>query len=521
MLFAQGLSFSILQQKSLGGESSDICTSLLSLPSGSFLLGGYSWSNGKKGDKVDTLRSFLLPDIWLLELDVQKNIIWQKTYGGTGADILKKIVRLQDGNILLGASSNSIKSFEKSENTRGLYDYWLLKITPSGSVIWDKTLGGSRNDFLVAVLELDNGEILVGGNSFSTKSGDKNSENWGEADIWLCKLRASGELIWQRSLGGNNIEQLAALQKKKNGNFLILGTTYSDSSGSIVDTSRGGADLWIAEVSQAGNIVRQKRIGGNKNDIAAALWINEKEEIFLLAASHSDSSFQKTEPCRGDFDYWFLVLDSRLEIVGQKTLGGIQPDFPVAFCNVAPEDTLLSIVGYSYSNIGYEKQQPARGQEDIWLLTLDKKGRVLEEQTVGGNASDRPAGCYYMPKQNLYVAAYSNSTQGFEKEDSSKGLEDYWFLAIQSATLGKTENPFGAEEFIKVYPNPTHSNLCIQAVPLENAYLTIWDVWGNKLWQQSLSSEESIELNLSLPPGLYLLHFHSPKGKLVKKIIVY
>jgi hypothetical protein len=517
LLFAQP--FTLIKQRTLGGESSDISAALLPLEDG-VLLGGYSWS-GKRGDKTDTLRNRFTPDIWLTQLDKENRLLWQKTYGGGGTDILKTMIRLKDGNILLAGSSTSDKGFEKSQNNRGLFDYWLLKISPSGKVIWDKTLGGTRNDILVTVLELENGEILVGGDSFSSATGDKTSPNLGESDIWICKLSPAGDILWQRSWGGAHIEQLAAIEKNDNGAFILLATTYSDSSAFLVDSSYGGADLWLAEFSANGEFLGQKRIGGAKNDIAAGLLAGPSGDIFVLAASNSDSGYHKSENARGDFDYWFLRLSSNFEITAQKTLGGIQPDYPITFCKSAP-NALLSIVGYSYSNAGFEKTEPRRGQEDIWALTLDWNGKILEEKTFGGNASDRPAACYLTSDGKLRLAAYSNSGKSYEKNDTSRGLEDYWLLTLQSSALSR-ENLISLQEanFI-LYPNPAENKVYIRAAyPIKEAQITITDAAGKK-WRvnEHYFEQNELELNLNLPPGLYFAQINYGQVIEHKKFII-
>jgi hypothetical protein len=517
LLFAQ--SFRLIEQRTLGGESSDISAALLPLEE-EVLLGGYSWS-GKKGEKTDTLRNRLTPDIWLTQLDKQNRLVWQKTYGGGGADILRTMIRLKDGNLLLGGASNSDRSFEKSQNSRGLFDYWLLKITPSGNVIWDKTLGGTRNDILVTVLELENGEILVGGDSFSGISGDKTSSNLGQSDIWICKLSPAGDILWQRSWGGAHIEQLAAIEKKDSKTFILFATTYSDSSAFIADSSYGGADLWFAEFDTSGTLLGRKRIGGAQNDIATGLLITPSGSIFALAASNSDRGYHKSENTRGDFDYWFLRLNSNFEIAAQKTLGGIQPDYPIGFCKGAP-DTTLSVVGYSYSSAGFEKTEPRRGQEDIWALTLDWNGKILEEKTLGGNASDRPTACYFASDRRLWLAAYSNSGKSYEKNDTSRGLEDYWLLTLQSSALSR-ENlvSLRTANFI-LYPNPAENKIYIRAAgAIKEAAITIIDAAGKKWYEKKYYFEPNeLELPLNFLPGLYFVQLSYGQVVEHKKIII-
>ena len=107
---------------------------------GGYLLGGSSYS-GLGADKSEASRGG--GDYWVVKIDAAGNKLWDKTFGGTGVDDLRSIVTSADGGYLLGGSSYSGIGADKSEASRGIYDYWVVKIDAAGNKLWDKTFGGN------------------------------------------------------------------------------------------------------------------------------------------------------------------------------------------------------------------------------------------------------------------------------------------------------------------------------------------------------------------------------------------
>lgn len=155
---------------------------------GSILVGSYSDSftnqykaNGPIGGNA------YFQDYWLLKLDLDGKLIWEKNYGGDRIDILYSIDKYDDGYLLSGVSRSNIFK-DKTERSRGLYDIWLVKINESGSIIWDKTIGGDKDDYASTISINESGEIVISGESSSTQSGEKTENTKGVTSIWTIKL---------------------------------------------------------------------------------------------------------------------------------------------------------------------------------------------------------------------------------------------------------------------------------------------------------------------------------------------
>ena len=185
------LSGTKIYDSTMGGTQSDFMTCLIGAHSGGFIVGGYSESP-VSGIKTDSCRGEY--DYWIIKMNVDGSIKWQKTLGGAGGDYMTSIHETYDGGFIAGGYSNSDAGGEKSENSKGGYDYWIVKLDSLGNKQWDKTFGGSGDDKLVSVSEYAEGEYILCGTSSSPASGDKDAGTiggTGKNDYWIIRLGKS------------------------------------------------------------------------------------------------------------------------------------------------------------------------------------------------------------------------------------------------------------------------------------------------------------------------------------------
>jgi Domain of unknown function (DUF5122) beta-propeller len=188
-------------------------------------------------------RTFAGPDLLILKLDPDGNISWQKTYSGSESDILRGIHQTVDGGFIVAAETLSFG--------HGSKDLWVLKLGSSGNIQWQKTYGGTSHDECSDIKQTtDGGYILVGATS---------SYGLGEDDAWVLKLNSSGDISWQKTYGFSatgegafNIEQTPT-----DGGYIVAGTTQ---------TSGNAADVWLIKLDSAGSILFQETLGGNQID---------------------------------------------------------------------------------------------------------------------------------------------------------------------------------------------------------------------------------------------------------------
>jgi hypothetical protein len=169
---------------------------------GGYILGGSS-SSSASGDKSHGKKGS--KDFWVVKTDSTGNKQWDNTIGGNSYSYLYSLQQTTDGGYILGGSSGGDAVHDKTEPGRGLSDFWIVKIAANGKVQWDKTIGGSDQDILYTIKETKRNKYVAGGYSISVISGDKTVDTKGYADYW------SIDLIYRKpspsSASGYNIAQ--------------------------------------------------------------------------------------------------------------------------------------------------------------------------------------------------------------------------------------------------------------------------------------------------------------------------
>lgn len=235
--------------KTIGGNGYDILTVMIATSDGGFLLGGSS-NSGIGHDKTENPRGDHNPiygtggDFWLVKIDENGNKLWDKTYGGENVDELQSLVATADGGYLLGGTSMSGISGDKSTANKDnnpnnpLGDYWVVRIDASGNKLWDKTFGGNNYDYLKTIMATADGGFLLGGTSRSGIGGDKTEIardnavfDFQQGDYWLVKIDDNGNKVWDKTLGGNTIDDLEAMVAMADGSYLLGGYSESGKSG--------------------------------------------------------------------------------------------------------------------------------------------------------------------------------------------------------------------------------------------------------------------------------------------------
>jgi hypothetical protein len=299
-------------QETIGGITDDLLNDMIESTSGGYLLGGYSDSD-ISGDKTeDSIENGVdsRDDYWVVKIDNSGNVEWDNTIGGTDADRLYAISETSDlGYILFGNSKSNI-SGDKTENNKGSDDYWVVKLNSNGIVEWDKTIGGNQSDFLRSALVTNDNGFLLGGVSYSDASGDKTENNKGEGDYWVVKLNSLGNIEWENTIGGDWVEVLTSATKTSDNGYLISGNSGSNISFDKTENSKGSSDFWIVKVNSLGQVEWDKTIGVSNSDIPRNITLNNDDSYFLSGNSSSDISGDKTENSYGGTDIWIVKLES-------------------------------------------------------------------------------------------------------------------------------------------------------------------------------------------------------------------
>jgi hypothetical protein len=183
------------------------------------LLAGHA-NSGVSGLK--TQASFGGDDIWLLWRDIDGNYLLDKSFGGSGSESVAKILRKNENEIYIVATSNSGINGNKGVATFGGNDIWVFKIDANGNKLAEASFGGTNADVAKDAILLSNGSLAISGSSTSGATGNKTSPLNSTADMWLLVVDSNLNLVWDRSLSTPNSVTNSGLSLVEKNNHLFV-----------------------------------------------------------------------------------------------------------------------------------------------------------------------------------------------------------------------------------------------------------------------------------------------------------
>lgn len=228
-------------EKTYGGANSEVLDSQLATKDGGYLLGGYKFFYPQGGDAHS--------DFWVVKINSKGQEMWTHRYGGSRNESLKQIIAAKDGGYLLGGITSSNDGDVVSGN-HGFYptlDFWLVKIDANGNIEWENTFGGGAYESLWSIAQASDDGYILGGTT-NSDNGDIQSGNHGYFDFWIVRVSDKGELIWEQTYGGSHNDVIRVVFPLTNGNYLFGGSTLSDDN-DVQSGNKGANDFWLVSIN--------------------------------------------------------------------------------------------------------------------------------------------------------------------------------------------------------------------------------------------------------------------------------
>ena len=287
-------------QKSFGFSGSDYGTSIIQTNDNGYLLTGVIdvTASGGEGNSRTSQRH-AGGDVWAVKLSAVGNFEWSKYFGGSFTDTAFGVEKTADNGFIIVGSSDS-DDVDISDN-KGSYDFWVLKISSSGTLLWEKSFGGTEIDEARAITSTTDGNFIIVGD---TRSSDVNvSNNNGAADLWMLKISPEGNLLWEKTIGATGFDVARSVSKSQDNGFIISGSSRSSDGGY---TNQGQNDAWVLKTDANGNILWQKTVGGTEIDFFYdAVELNNLE---IIAVGESSSSNGDIEENKGFSDVLIIKI---------------------------------------------------------------------------------------------------------------------------------------------------------------------------------------------------------------------
>lgn len=526
VLLVQSKSYSqdILWEKSYGGKHAEYLFDVIPTPDYGFILAGSSLSK-KTGNKTEDNRGDL--DYWVWKMDEKGDLDWQKSLGGSGQDLLKVVVLTNEGGFLLAGFSNSNEGLDKKENSRGQSDFWIIKLNAKGGEEWQKTIGGSGQDDLTAVVRTRDGGFVVGGSSASGVSGEKTTPHYGGLDYWIMKLDKDGKIVWQQSFGGKYNDELRSITPTEDGGFLLGGSSNSPESNTKTQKHLGESDYWIIKLDKDGNEQWQKTIGSTGDDQLYVVHTTKDGHYLLAGNSNSEPGEDKRSSNENGTDFWVLKLDKdNKDILWQETYNIGKVDILTSL--VENDDTTILLGGYAQGEVAKGKSQKAKalagdtekssalkkGTADYVSIKIDANGEEKWRKDVGSDGED-VLKRVVETRDGGYLMAGTSSGKISNDRNTSKGGNDFWVVKLKDKQKPKEERTP-----LEAIPNPAvdYTNVIV-GYEFEKGTATLVDLAGHVL-QQFKITERTVPIDLQgLPEGIYIVNIKTDKGNDGVKII--
>ncbi len=313
-------------QKTYGGSGTDVCGSIKQTePDLGYIVAGSTTSFGAG-----------VSDVWVLKLDGNGNVEWQKVYGGTGGE-QGIAVRQTDSGYIVGAQTSSFGT--------GSVDFWLLNLDASGNILWQRAYGGTSADRLYDLELVTGGGYIVAGQTLSFGAGGN--------DALVLKVDAKGDVVWQKTYGGPLTDWASSIEKTVGGGYVVLGETSSFEA--------GDRDLWIFKIDESGEISWQKTYGGPARDEGDGVSkIRQTSDGGYIVAGIT-SSFGA-----GGQDAWLFKLDADGNVTWERSYGGLHDDWSHLVDETVDGGYIMAANTRSFG----------AGSGDILVLKLEADGSI-------------------------------------------------------------------------------------------------------------------------------------------------
>ncbi len=359
-------------------------------------------------------------------------IQWQKCLGGTGDDGAKCIIQTSDSGYVMAGSTISSDGDVSGDHINGPYnrDAWIVKLSPSGALQWQKCLGGTGDDAANCIIQTKDGGYAIAGLTTSN-DGDVSGIHGSNPDAWIIKLSSSGAIEWQKCFGGSFLDQANSIIQTSDGGYTVAG--FTSSIDGDVSGNHGGSDAWVIHIDSLGNLKWQQCYGGsgeeNANSIARTV-----DGGYIIGGSATSADGEVTRHHIGgvyQLDAWIIKIDSIGKLQWQKCLGGEQDDAANSIIETPGHEFIFA--GFTSSStgdvIGYHINADS-GNSDFWVVKLDLNGNIVWQKCLGGSDDDRAFSIANTSDQGVVATGYTRSSDGDVSGNHQNTGYDAWLVKL-------------------------------------------------------------------------------------------
>jgi hypothetical protein len=334
----------------------------------------------------------------------------RNVYGGTAYNILFGFVPSGDGGYVAIGSSKGNEG--DAVGNHGSDDLWVIKVDASGNRVWQHLYGGSLSDIGYSITHSQDGGYLAVGSSLSNDF-DVSGNNGG-TDIWVIKMDANGNKQWTKCFGSAGNETGYSVVGTSDGGYIVSGGNYG---------------MWLFKIDGNGNLIWQKFAGGSQPQVPLAGWwiCHGADNGYIVVGNSTGISKGVIDTAQGGMDIWMAKMDENGDLLWNHEFGGTQDDIPY-FVSTTPDGGYLITGSTNSFNKDVTRYQ---GSGDIWIIKTDVSGKMQWQKTFGGSGVDLGYSSVNIPGGGYLIGSITSSRDG-DITSYHGGKSDGWLITLDA-----------------------------------------------------------------------------------------
>jgi len=470
-------------------------------------------------DSLNQNQSLGNTDILIFKYNASGQLLWTKQLGGIGEDLGKSITINDSGSLFItGHYRNTLYYDNDSLISSGNTDAFVARLDLQGNLLWIKSIGnaGFETGTSIACDALGN-TYLTGTFEDSLNIDNQSLQTYGTLNNFIVKLNPSGLLVWHNSLGTPTFDNLKDIQLDSSGNVYIVGYFRNTLSGVLGQlNSNGDQDALLLKLDVNGQVLWWKNLGGPLADFGFALEI--KSPYIYWTGVHQDTMLVNGLPqiSEGEFDAFLIQADLQGDINWIQHVGGL--DDSKAFDLGATTDGRVYLVGYFegtalWANDSFSSRGPRHVPSDVFISEYSSSGNYISVHTLQGPMTDFATGIALIDS-SFYIAGVCQDSICFDSllEISQAVSSDIFVAKYHKSNLTNITTIQPAPLNCQLYPNPSQgfAQLDFKLKKASAVDLIIYDHSGiilQKITQTSRAAgqQKIILKTRQLPNGFYYI----------------
>ncbi|MFM7900669.1 MAG: hypothetical protein ACKPAD_01640, partial [Bacteroidota bacterium] len=355
-------------------------------------------------------------------------------------------------------------------------EVFVMKLTADGDVVWLRTYGGNGYESSRFIRETTDGNYLVGAYSTSA-NGDLDTAHFGSHDGWILKTDTAGNVLWSKNYGGSATDRIRWIEPTAGGGFVFAGSTLSADFDCV--GNHGNHDYWVGKANASGDLEWSHVYGGSGPDWA--YHITPAADSTWIVTGYTGSSDGDVSGYKGGTsDGWIIRVNNQGDLLNQTCLGGTNVDR--LFRTIKKSETEWVTVGYSGSvNYDLAGVNPSF-TASFWMASLDTLLHRNWSYCTGGSLGDYAKEIFYAPYDSSFVLiGDSNSPNGVAA--TNHGDQDFLFVRLDPTAVGISE-PNSCTTPRIYLDSPSGQLICISNTHITDMDITVYDNMGRKLFEK-------------------------------------